>query len=124
LNALLTGAVSQTGGDSPGRALGQIVLEVLGPKVIENAVDTYTTPQGFAQLIRSGGAVDMKAAASRTIAKLNATAAPADVTAEAPSVPLAVDADPVPSVPDQGTDVADTATQAAILPVAETQDRP
>jgi hypothetical protein len=122
LNALLTGAVSQTAGDSPGRALGQIVLEVLGPKVIENAVDTYSTPEGFAELIRSGGAIDMKAAASRTIAKLNAAAAPADVAAEAPSVPLSVAADPVPSAPEKGVDIADTATQAAFLPVAEIQD--
>lgn len=124
LNALLTGAVSQTAGDSPGRALGQIVLEVLGPKVIENAVDTYATPEGFAELIRSGGSIDMKAAASRTIAKLNAASAtaPSNVTSEAPSVPLAVDGDPVPVSPEQGVDLAEAAAQAAILPMVEVLD--
>lgn len=88
LNALLTGAVTQSAGDSPGRAMGQIVLEVLGPKVIENAVQTYTTPEGFAALIRSGGEIDMKAAASRTIASMNAAASQVDLSGSESPPPL------------------------------------
>lgn len=93
LNTLLTGAVTQSVGDSPGRAMGQIVLEVLGPKVIENAVQTYTTPEGFAALIRSGGEIDMKAAASRTIASMNAAAPPVDLSSPAPVTPLEMEPD-------------------------------
>lgn len=115
LNTLLTGAVSQSVGDSPGRAMGQIVLEVLGPKVIENAVQTYTTPEGFAALIRSGGEIDMKAAASRTIALMNAAATPVDLSSPAPVTPLEME-------PDQKTlDEAQSATgptpQAGVLEV-------
>lgn len=94
LNALLTGAVSQTAGDSPGRALGQIVLEVLGPKVVESAVETYATPEGLAELIRSGGAIDMKAAASRTIATMNAAASRVDLSGSEPVPPVAMDIQP------------------------------
>jgi len=110
LNTLLTGAVSQTAGDSPGRALGQIVLEVLGPKVIENAVDTYATPEGLTELIRSGGAIDMKAAASRTIASLNAAASRVDLSGSEPAPPLAMD---IEREPPAGAEIAAAGTPEA-----------
>jgi len=106
LNVLLSGAVTQTAGDSPGRALRQIVLEVLGPKVIENAAETYTTPEGFAELIRSGGAIDVKAAASRTIASMNEAASQVDISSAEPSGPLGME----PQA-DAMTDPADAAKQ-------------
>jgi hypothetical protein len=113
LNALLIGAVSQTAGDSPGRALSQIVLEVLGPKVVESAVDTYATPTGLAELIRSGGAIDMKAAASRTIATMNAKASRVDLSGSEPVPPVAMDVQPDMSTGAESVDAGAPETDVA-----------
>lgn len=130
LSALLNGAVSQTAGDSPGRALGQIVLEVLGPKVVESAVNTYATPEGLTELIRSGGAIDMKAAASRTIATMNAKASRVDLSGSEPVPPVAMDV--APEMPAEAnsaagdpaeTDISsDAASDLPIDPIPVTTD--
>lgn len=119
LNTLLTGAVSQTAGDSPGRALGQIVLEVLGPKVIENAVDTYATPEGLTALIRSGGEIDMKAAASRTIASMNAASSQVDLSGSKPTPPLAME--PQPEMPAGSENAAVDTPETNVASEAQSQ---
>jgi hypothetical protein len=69
----------------------------MGPKVIEKAAEAYTTPAGFAELIRTGGRIDVKAAAARAAASMSGgsesepqAAAVASATAgEAGDVPAA-----------------------------------
>lgn len=41
-------------GDKAGSALGAGLAALIGPKIIDTAVDAYVTPQGIATLIKSG----------------------------------------------------------------------
>jgi len=70
LIALMSGAVAQPASYNPGKALGQAVIEMLGPKVVDNIVDSYATPAGLSGLIRNGGEIDMKAAVAKTAASM------------------------------------------------------
>jgi len=76
LIALMSGAVSQPASYNPGRELGQAVIEMLGPKVVDNIVDSYATPAGLSGLIRNGGAIDVKAAVAKTAATMAGGMAP------------------------------------------------
>jgi Protein of unknown function (DUF2939) len=70
LIALMSGAVAQPASYNPGKALGQAVIEMLGPKVVDNIVDSYATPAGLSGLIRNGGEIDVKAAVAKTAASM------------------------------------------------------
>jgi len=70
LIALMSGAVAQPASYNPGRELGQAVIEMLGPRVVDNIVDSYATPAGLSGLIRNGGAIDVKAAVAKTAAAM------------------------------------------------------
>lgn len=66
LIALMSAAVAQPVSYNPGQALGQAVIEMLGPKVVDNIVDSYATPAALSGLIRNGGEIDVKAAVAKT----------------------------------------------------------
>ncbi len=70
LIALMSGAMAQPASYNPGQALGQAVIEMLGPKVVDNIVDSYATPAGLSGLIRNGGEIDVKAAVAKTAASM------------------------------------------------------
>jgi hypothetical protein len=70
LIALMSQSVAQPASYNPGQALGQAVIEMLGPKVVDNIVASYATPAGLSGLIRNGGEIDMKAAVARTAASM------------------------------------------------------
>jgi hypothetical protein len=70
LIALMSQSVVQPVSNNPGQALGQAVIEMLGPKVVDNIVESYATPAGLSGLIRNGGAIDVKAAVAKTAASM------------------------------------------------------
>ena len=70
LIALMSGAMAQPASYNPGQALGQAVIEMLGPKVVDNIVNSYATPAGLSGLIRNGGEIDVKAAVAKTAASM------------------------------------------------------
>jgi Protein of unknown function (DUF2939) len=111
LIALMAGAVAQPASYNPGKALGQAVIEMLGPKVVDNIVDSYATPAGLSGLIRNGGEIDVKAAVAKTAASMMggmALGSKGDTSRK----PAETEADAAAAVPDQAV-----SAPAAIRPV-------
>jgi hypothetical protein len=106
LIALMTEAVAQPASYNPGQALGQAMIEMLGPKVVDNIVASYATPAALPGLIRNGGEIDVKAAVAKTAAAMaggmalgSVSGAPGDSAnaAQAPAGSVAGEASSVPA---------------------------